>query len=105
MKKILIASHCMELGGAERSLLGILNAMDYHKYEVDLFLYRHTGELLKYIPKEVNLLPEDKQMSMLAIPFQNVIKKCNYVALHDDPEIWVDAIYNWVNNKHQLLEM
>ena len=75
MKKILIASHCMELGGAERSLLGILNAMDYHKYEVDLFLYRHTGELLKYIPKEVNLLPEDKQMSMLAIPFQNVIKK------------------------------
>ena len=75
MKKILIASHCMELGGAERSLLGILNAMDYQKYEVDLFLYRHTGELLKYIPKEVNLLPEDKQMSMLAIPFQNVIKK------------------------------
>lgn len=65
----------MELGGAERSLLGILNAMDYQKYEVDLFLYRHTGELLKYIPKEVNLLPEDKQMSMLAIPFQNVIKK------------------------------
>ena len=32
-------------------------------------------ELLKYIQKEVNLLPEDIQMSMLAIPFQNVIKK------------------------------
>ena len=75
MKKIFIASHCMELGGAERSLLGILNAVDYQKYEVDLFLYRHTGELLKYIPKEVNLLPEDKQMAMLAIPFVNVIKK------------------------------
>jgi len=43
MKKILIASHCMELGGAERSLLGILNAMDYHKYEVDLFLYRQES--------------------------------------------------------------
>lgn len=65
----------MELGGAERSLLGILNSIDYKKYEVDLFLYRHTGELLKYIPKEVNLLPEDKQMSMLAVPFANVIKK------------------------------
>lgn len=75
MKKIFIASHCMELGGAERSLLGILNSIDYKKYEVDLFLYRHTGELLKYIPKEVNLLPEDKQMSMLAIPFTDVIKK------------------------------
>ena len=75
MKKIFIASHCMELGGAERSLLGILNSIDYKNYEVDLFLYRHTGELLKYIPEEVNLLPEDKQMSMLAIPFSNVIKK------------------------------
>ena len=75
MKKIFIASHCMELGGAERSLLGILNSIDYKNYEVDLFLYRHTGELLKYIPKEVNLLPEDKQMTMLAVPFVNVIKK------------------------------
>lgn len=75
MKKIFIASHCMELGGAERSLLGILNSIDYKNYEVDLFLYRHTGELLKYIPKEVNLLPEDKQMAMLAVPFVNVIKK------------------------------
>lgn len=75
MKKIFIASHCMELGGAERSLLGILSSIDYKNYEVDLLLYRHTGELLKYIPKEVNLLPEDRQMSMLAIPFINVLKK------------------------------
>lgn len=79
MKKIFIASHCMELGGAERSLLGILNSIDYKKYEVDLMLYRHTGELLKYIPEEVNLLPEDKQMSMLAIPFSNVIKKGQFM--------------------------
>lgn len=78
MKKIFIASHCMELGGAERSLLGILNSIDYKNYEVDLLLYRHTGELLRYIPKEVNLLPEDKQMSMLAIPFVNVLKRDNY---------------------------
>lgn len=69
----------MELGGAERSLLGILNSIDYKKYEVDLMLYRHTGELLKYIPEEVNLLPEDKQMSMLAIPFTNVIKKGQFM--------------------------
>ena len=79
MKKIFIASHCMELGGAERSLLGILNSIDYKKYEVDLMLYRHTGELLKYIPEEVNLLPEDKQMSMLAVPFANVVKKGQFM--------------------------
>lgn len=67
--------HCMELGGAERSLLGLLYSIDYKRYQVDLLLYRHTGELLKYIPKEVNILEQDKKMSMLGIPMVDVIKK------------------------------
>lgn len=75
MKKIFIASHCMEIGGAERSLLGLLNAIDFNKYEVDLFLYRHTGEFLNMIPKEVNLLPENKKYSTLARPMINVLKE------------------------------
>lgn len=29
--------------------------------------------------------------------FNNVLKSCNYIALHDDPEIWVDTIYQWIN--------
>ena len=37
-KKIIIVSHAMEIGGAERSLLGLLNSFDYQKYEIDLFL-------------------------------------------------------------------
>ena len=27
--------------------------------------------------------------------FNSVLKSCNYIALHDDPEVWVDAIYKW----------
>ena len=46
MKKIFIASHCMELGGAERSLLGILNSIDYKNYEVDLFLYSRRSKFV-----------------------------------------------------------
>lgn len=36
--------------------------------------------------------------------FNNVLKSCNYIALHDDPEIWVDAIYQWINES-SLIEM
>lgn len=36
--------------------------------------------------------------------FNNVLKSCNYIALHDDPEIWVDAIYQWINEE-SLIEM
>ena len=50
MKKILIVSHALELGGAERSLIGLLDAIDKKEYKVDLFLLRHEGELLSFIP-------------------------------------------------------
>lgn len=75
MKKILIFSQAMELGGAERALLGLLEAIDTTKYSVDLFLMRHQGELMKYIPDDVNLLPENKKYSCLAIPMKEVIKR------------------------------
>lgn len=75
MKRILIFSHAMELGGAERALLGMLEKIDYQVCEVDLFLMRHTGDLFSYLPKEVNLLPEIPEYSCLAVPITKVIGK------------------------------
>ena len=74
MKSIIIVSHAMEIGGAERSLIGLLNSIDYSEYKVDLFLLRHTGEFMSMIPKEVNLLPPKKEYSYLATPISDVIK-------------------------------
>lgn len=56
--RIFIAAHYLEIGGAEISLIGLLQAIDYSRYDVDLFLYSHVGELMDLIPREVNLLPE-----------------------------------------------
>ena len=75
MKDILIFSQAMEIGGAERALLGLLENIDTTKYKVDLFLMRHQGELMKYIPDSVNLLPELPQYASLAVPITNVLKK------------------------------
>lgn len=72
-KSILICSHAMEIGGAERSLLDLLYTFDYEKYDVDLFLYRHSGEWLKDIPKKVNLLPESAKYSSLLVPMTELI--------------------------------
>jgi len=74
-KRIFITTQYLEIGGVERSLIGLLNAIDYSKYAVDLFLYRHGGEFFSMIPKEVNLLPEIKKYSMLSRPMIEVIKK------------------------------
>ena len=74
-KRILIFSHAMELGGAERVLLGLLEAIDTTRCDVDLFLMRHEGELLKDIPDTIHLLPEIPQYACLAVPIMNVLKR------------------------------
>ena len=76
-KKIFIFSHAMEIGGAERALLGLLNSFDYSKYEVDLFLLQHSGELMPLIPSEVNLLPEIKEYSGIMKPMITALKQGN----------------------------
>lgn len=58
MRKILIVYPDMTIGGSTTSLLSILNLLDYSKYSVDLLLGENRGELLDYIPKEVNLLKQ-----------------------------------------------
>lgn len=74
MKKILIVSQAMEIGGAEKALLGILENIDLTKYEVELFLLRHTGELLKDIPSCIKLLPEIPEYASLAKPMKDNIE-------------------------------
>lgn len=67
-KKIIIVGHAMRLGGVETSLIGLLKSLDYSKFEVDLFLYLHDGEFMEFIPKEVNLLPQNKYYASLMLP-------------------------------------
>ena len=75
MKKIIIVSQAMEIGGAEKALLGLLENIDKKKYQVDLFLMRHSGELLKYIPNNVRLLPEIEEYAKLGIPIKDSMKR------------------------------
>lgn len=37
--------------------------------------------------------------------FDNILIESNYVALHDDPEVWVDEIYEWASDKKELVEL
>ena len=73
-KRILIAIHYLEIGGAEISLIGLLQSLDYSKYDVDLFVYSHRGELMQFIPKEVNLLPEIPEYAQIERPMKDALK-------------------------------
>lgn len=74
-KKLLIVSHALGLGGAERSLIGLLDALDPAEWDTDLFLLRHEGELLDQIPPHVNLLPAIPACTVLARPMKDTLKE------------------------------
>lgn len=65
----------MALGGAERALLGLLNALDPERVDVDLFLNQHTGEFMPLIPKHVNLLPELRGYNAIEQPMKTILKE------------------------------
>lgn len=73
MKKIIILMPSMFIGGVERSLLGLLETIDYSQYDVSLFLYRHEGEFLKFIPDQVHLLPEIPQYRTFDTPIRSLL--------------------------------
>lgn len=72
--RIFIAIHYMHLGGAEISLIGLLQALDPNKVDVDLFVYSHEGELMNQIPDYVNVLPEIPAYKMFERPMKEVLK-------------------------------
>lgn len=49
----------MNTGGVEKSLLDVLQHLDYSKYEVDLLLFQGIGDYKNEIPEEVNILEID----------------------------------------------
>lgn len=56
MKNILFVIDSLTCGGAEKSLVSLLNNIDYLKYNVDLLLFKRGGEFEKFLPSKVNLL-------------------------------------------------
>jgi glycosyltransferase involved in cell wall biosynthesis len=78
MKKLLIASFDMEVGGVERSLISMLESFDYNTFNVDLMLYRHHGDFMNLISKKVSILKEVPQYSTFRKSISDVFKDGQY---------------------------
>ena len=74
VKRLFVSIHYLEIGGAEVSLIGLLGAIDYSQYDVDLFVYSHRGELMEMIPPKIHLLPEIPEYAQIERPMKDVLK-------------------------------
>ncbi|WP_242271460.1 glycosyltransferase [Bacillus cereus group sp. BfR-BA-01310] len=75
-KDVLFVINNLNCGGAEKSLISLLNTMDYSRYNVDLFLFKHEGLFLNKIPKQVNVLEEPPEYQLFDMPIKAAIVKC-----------------------------
>ena len=62
-KKLLFVIDSLGIGGAEKSLLTLLNCIDSTKYEIDLQFFSKGGEFEKFLPKNINILPNIDYLS------------------------------------------
>lgn len=97
MKRIFICMHYMELGGAERALLGVLEFFTRTNHHVDLFIYSHQGELLPYIPTGINLLPEHPAYAAFERPLKTVLFSKQWKVAAS--RLWA-KLTNWWYNRH-----
>lgn len=68
MKKIIIAMPSLYNGGAERSLVNMLNELPLDQYEIDILLLKKMGMFLEELPDDINVLETPKDIKRLYSP-------------------------------------
>lgn len=74
MKKILFVIPTMRMGGAEQSLVSLVNQLDTNKYDIDILLFEKKGELLEKISNKINILEADVITRSMILEFRYYFK-------------------------------
>lgn len=93
-KRILFVIDSLGIGGAEKSLVTLLNLLDYSRYEVDLQLFTYGGIFEKFISKEVHVLP--------ALDYDVFLKKSILQQFLYTKKLWARLHYSFLIRKPNL---
>ncbi|WP_445737053.1 glycosyltransferase [Mariniflexile sp.] len=55
MQKIVFVIESLQCGGAEKSLVTLLNLLDCNKFNIELILFKKGGEFEKFVPSNVHI--------------------------------------------------
>ena len=77
-KKVLICANDLCVGGIEKSLIEMLNAIDYNNIEITLLLNSKSGKFLKYLSPKIKVA-EYKLNSNKNVIIRKIINRFNYI--------------------------
>lgn len=81
-KRLLITAMSMVIGGAEKSLVNLLNLLDYGRFDVDVLLFQRKGEFLPQIPEQVNIISVPEVDALYGIAPEKRMNALKCMALH-----------------------
>lgn len=70
MKKVLFVIRSLEFGGAEKSLVNLLNELPKEEYQIDLLLFKKKGGFLSQVPSHVTILDTPEPLRRLFAPLK-----------------------------------
>ena len=103
MKKVLFVIYSMKYGGAEKSLVNLLQELPQNKYEVDVLLFQKMGDFLEQIPHWVRVWDTPADIDTLYAPlrktgFRGYMKLLGTVCSHIARKTKKSrAAYRWRN--------
>lgn len=74
-KDILFIIPSLSAGGGEKSLINLLEQIDYKRYNVDLFALNKEGLFLDFVPSEVNIIENSIDLEIFKLPLHKSIIK------------------------------
>lgn len=72
MKKVLIVMTSLYNGGAERSLVNLLNEFPKDKYEIDLLLFKREGMFIEQVPDYVRIIDTPNDLKRVYSSLKNL---------------------------------
>ena len=75
MKRVLFVIDTLRMGGAEKSLVSLLKALDPNRIKVDLFVFEQGGVLQSEVPDWVSIIAADTLTSGMTLEIRNYLGK------------------------------
>lgn len=112
MKKLLFVIDTLRMGGAEKSLVSLLKAIDKDKYDIDLLLFEPGGVLENDVPSQIHKIHADPVTRAMTLEFRkyskDLLKRGRFTAFYSRLRMSLNAKkqsateFNWNTVKKHI---
>jgi len=101
-KKILFVITNINIGGPQKSLLALLDNIDYDVFDVDVCVIKPKGTLAAYFNEKVNFVNTPEVVTAATLPSENIIYWLKVLLKNNRYSMFVDGVISIL--KHLILK-